>query len=242
MRPDPPPSVPSPIGIIMLDTRFPRIAGDVGNPDTFPFPVRYHTVRGASPRRIVRSIDPGMLDPFIRAARALVREGVRAIATSCGFLAIYQRQLADAAVVPVFSSALLQIGLARAATGSGRPVGVITADRAALTAAHFSGVGIDAVPEAIVGMAPDSEFAAVFLGEKRTLDAERCRREVVAAAASLQHAHPRVGSIVLECTNMPPYAAAVQQATGLPVFDVVSLIHLAHRVTMPCTYPRPSGC
>ena len=229
------------VGIIMLDTRFPRIPGDVGNPQTFPFAVRYHRVAGASPKRVVRAADPGLLEPFIRAARTLVRAGVRAIATSCGFLAIYQRQLAAAVSVPVFSSALLQIGLARAATGGGRCVGIITADRDALSAEHFSGVGIDRMPEAIVGMAPDSEFAAVFLKGKPTLDAVRCRQEVVAAAASLLHDHPHVGSIVLECTNMPPYAAAVQAATGLPVFDVVSLIHLAHRATVQTGYPASSG-
>ena len=225
-----------PIGILMLDTAFPRIPGDVGNPRTFPFPVRYRIVEGASPQRVVREADPALLAPFIEAARQLEHEGVRAIATSCGFLAIFQPQLAAAVNVPVFGSALLQIGLARNVIGSDRNVGIITADRNSLTDRHFKGIGISRMPEAIVGMPPDGEFAAVFLDGKATLDVDRCRREMVDVAATLVRDHPRMGCIVLECTNMPPYAADIQRATGLPVFDVVSLVHLAHRATCQPAY------
>lgn len=226
----------APIGVIMLETAFPRIPGDVGNPQTFPFPVVYHAVAGASPRRVVKEADPALLVPFIEAARALERQGVRAIATSCGFLAVFQRQLADAVNVPVFASALLQIGLARNVIRHDQAVGIITADSGSLTAAHFAGVGISPMPAAIVGMPPAGEFAAVFLGGKKALDVARCRQEMQTAAADLVRRHPNTGSIILECTNMPPYAADIRQATGLPVFDVVSLIHLARRAVVPSRY------
>jgi aspartate/glutamate racemase len=231
-----PPERPD-IGIIMLDTRFPRLPGDVGNPQTFPFPVSYEIVKGASPQRVVKAADPSLLGPFIDAARALEARGARVIATSCGFLAIFQRQLADAVGVPVYSSALLQIGMARAVMRSDQAVGIITADRGALTAAHFEGVGIADTPAAIIGMETAAEFSSVFMGGKRSLDSGKCRREMVNAATQLLAAHPEIGSIILECTNMPPYSAAVQNAVGLPVFDVVTLIHLAYRAAVQCTYP-----
>lgn len=77
----------------MLDTDFPRIPGDIGHPATFPFSVRYRIVKGASPRRVVKSADPLLLEPFVEAALDLERQGVRMITTSCGFLSIYQREL-----------------------------------------------------------------------------------------------------------------------------------------------------
>ena len=86
----------------MLDTVFPRIPGDIGNAATFSFPVRYKVVKGASPQRVVKEADTRLLEPFIEAARSLEKEGVKAIGTSCGFLAIFQRELADAVDIPVF--------------------------------------------------------------------------------------------------------------------------------------------
>ena len=222
----------------MLDTVFPRIPGDVGNPHTFPFPVRYHVVKGASPQRVVKSADTGLLAPFIQAATDLERQGVRAIATSCGFLALFQGRLADAVRVPVFSSALLQIHLARTVMRSDQTVGIITADRGSLTAAHFRGGGVTDMPDAIVGMESTAEFASVFLGGKRSLDRETCRREMLDASATLLRIHPRVGSIILECTNMPPYALDIRHATGLPVFDAVSLIRLAYRTAVHSPFGR----
>jgi hypothetical protein len=89
------------LSLLMLDTRFPRIAGDIGHPATFDFPVRQIVVRGASPQRVVRQCGPALLQPFIEAGRALVADGAAAIATSCGFLALFQRELQAALPVPV---------------------------------------------------------------------------------------------------------------------------------------------
>ena len=99
------------VGILMLDTRFPRIPGDMGNATTFPFPVRYHRVTGANPDLVVRRGAEGLLPNFIEGARALEREGVGAITTNCGFLIKYQRELAAAVSVPVFTSSLLLVPL-----------------------------------------------------------------------------------------------------------------------------------
>src|SRR5580765_8202360 len=114
------------VGILMLDTRFPRIAGDMGNAATFPFPVRYHRVTGAAPDLVVRRGAEGLLPAFVEGARALEREGVGAITTNCGFLVKYQRQLTAAVAVPVFTSSLLLVPLVHRMLPAGRRIGVMT--------------------------------------------------------------------------------------------------------------------
>src|SRR5574341_1222907 len=92
------------VGILMLDTRFPRIPGDMGNAATFPFPVRYQRVAGADPELVVRRGAEGLLAAFIAGARELEHEGVGASTTHCGFLVKYQRELDAPVGVPVFTS------------------------------------------------------------------------------------------------------------------------------------------
>lgn len=218
------------VGILMLETTFPRILGDIGNPDTFSFPVLYQTVNGASPQKVVIDADAGLVEDFIDAGKVLIAQGIKAIATSCGFLALFHRQLVNALPVPVFTSSLLQVHLAQSVIRCNQKIGVITARRPSLTDAHLAGVGIHNYPLAIVGMEDTQEFNTVFLGGKKALDATKCRLEMQLAAVRLMRRHPDVGAIVLECTNMPPYADTVRWATGLPVFDVVTMVNHAHSV------------
>jgi len=218
------------LGILMLETTFPRIKGDIGNPDTFAFPVLYETVVGASPKKVVIEADEGLLEGFIEAGGALVKKGVRVITTSCGFLSLFHRQLADALPVPVFTSSLLQAHLARAIIRPDQKIGIITASRPSLTAAHLAGVGIQDYSLAIIGMEGKTEFSSVFIDGKPTLNEHLCRLEMQSVAAQLVHNHPDVGAIVLECTNMPPYSDTVRQVTRLPVFDAVTMVNYAHWV------------
>src|SRR2546428_11390302 len=111
------------VGILILDTRFPRIPGDVGNAATFPFPVRYHRVSGADPDLVVRRGAEGLLPAFVQGARVLEGEGVGAITTSCGFLVKYQQELAAAVRVPVFTSSLLMVPLVHRLLPAGPPGG-----------------------------------------------------------------------------------------------------------------------
>ncbi len=216
------------IGILMLETTFPRIRGDIGNPQTFPFPVLYQTVDGASPQKIVIEADAGLIDGFIDAGLSLVEKGVKAITTSCGFLALFHRELINALPVPVFTSSLLQVHLANSVIRSDQKIGIITANKKSLTDEHLAGVGIQNYPLAIVGMEDAREFSAVFIGGKASLDERVCQNEMLSAANQLMRVHPDIGAIVLECTNMPPYADKVRQATGLPVFDVVTMVNHVH--------------
>jgi len=229
------------VGILVLDTRFPRIPGDIGNAGTFDFPVLYHRVRGASADRVVRRGDRELLPSFIDGARALEREGVRAITTSCGFLARFQRELAAAVSVPVFTSSLMLVPLVHRMLPAGRAVGIMTVDAAALGAEHFEGAGITpGMPVVVAGLETEKEFTRVLLEDAVTLDVEAARREHVAVAGRMLALHREIGAIVLECTNMPPYAADVQAATGLPVFDITSLIRLVHAASRHGLGPRPA--
>jgi maleate cis-trans isomerase len=213
-----------PIGILMLDTKFPRVPGDVGNAFTFNFPVRYQTVLGANPTRVVKEADPTLLQPFIDGAKALEAAGCGAISTSCGFLVMFQKELADAVKIPVISSSLLQVPFVAKLIGSDKKVGIITARAASLTQKHFVGAGMEHCNFAIQGMEDFPEFTNAFIEGNQTIDLDVAEAEMVQASRRLVLNHPEVRAIVLECTNMPPFAHAVAQATGLPVFDIVTLI------------------
>ena len=227
------------VGILMLDTRFPRIVGDMGNAATFPFPVRYHRVTGADPDLVVRRGAEGLLPAFVDGARALEREGVGAITTNCGFLITYQTELARAVRVPVFTSSLLLIPLVHRALAPGQRIGVMTVNAATLTPEHLraAGVGSD-VPLAVVGMETEKEFTRALLDNQLELDVDLAREEHVRVARRLIAEHPDVGAIVLECTNMPPYTADIQRETGRPVFDVLSLVTMFHAALAAAQYPR----
>jgi hypothetical protein len=210
------------LGILMLDTAFPRIRGDVGNPATWPFPVRFKVVCNASPQRVVREDAARLLDAFVVAGRELVAEGANAIITTCGFLALHQHQLAARLPVPFASSSLLQLPMVARTLPAGRRPGVITIDADALTCRHLVAAGADPrTPTA--GVDPQGEFAHTFLGNRPTLDVEAAEHEVLAAGERLVARHPEVGAVVLECANMPPYAARLRARIGLPVYDMVDL-------------------
>lgn len=204
----------------MLETRFERVPGDIGHPASFDFPVRRAVVAGASPQRVVREGDAALLQPFVGAARELVAQGAAAIATSCGFLVRLQRDLQAALPVPVWTSSLLALpALQRTA-----PVGVVTIDAAALGPDHLRAAGADpATP--IEGVAPGCHLQRALLDGDVALDPAQAARDVAGAARRLVARRPDVHALVLECTNMPPYAGAVRAATGLPVHDIRTLLH-----------------
>jgi len=195
------------LGILMLDTHFPRVAGDVGNPASWRMPVRYRTVRGASAQRVVRDRDATLLAPFSDAALALQAEGAAAITTSCGFLFDLQDALQAAVRVPVWTSSLLAL------PSLTRP-GVITVDADSL---H-----VDVPCE---GLESGCALQRTLLDDLPTLDTDRAEADTVAAAKRLVRRHPEVETLVLECTNLPPFAAAVQLATGRPVHHLMTLVH-----------------
>jgi len=211
------------LGILALDTSFPRIPGDVGCAGTFAFPVRYETVAGATVAALVHRDDEHLLQPFIAAGRKLAAAGCIGIGTTCGFLCRWQQALATALPVPVLTSALVQLPAIEPMLPRGLRAGVVTYSAADLTPETLTAAG--AKPDTpVAGVAPDGYFARTIREGRATLDRARMSADVVAAARKLVHDHRGIGAIVLECANMPPYRAAVARAVGLPVFDAVSLI------------------
>jgi hypothetical protein len=216
------------LGILMLEARFPRIPGDMGNAATWPFPVLYRVVRGASPEKVVLQGARGLLPDFVAAARDLVDLGAEAITTNCGFLSLFQAELAAAVQVPVATSSLMQVPWVQATLPPGKRVGVITVSRGSLTPAHLDAAGVPPdVP--VEGTEDGREFFRVLIrAEKQDMDVAAAEQDILDAGRRLASRHPEVGAIVLECTNMPPYAAALREAVGLAVYDIYTLVSWFH--------------
>ncbi|HEX9550563.1 MAG TPA: aspartate/glutamate racemase family protein [Candidatus Limnocylindrales bacterium] len=230
------------LGVLMLDTIFPRPVGDVGNAATWPFPVRFRVVPGATSGYVVKRPDSALRDQFVDAARELEQEGVPMITTSCGFLAQFQPQLAAAVSVPVLSSSLLQVPLVARMIGPDRSVGILTMSEPHLTEAQFEGVGFRSSDLRIVvgGMAPESTFAQTYLEGRAEADGEVLEAELVSLAARVVDRSPDVGAFVLECTNFPPYAPAIRRALGRPVFDLTTLVIATHEAVVGTAFGTPA--
>jgi hypothetical protein len=225
MRVKPPPAIPAVIGILVMDARIRRIPGDVGNPATFPFPVICRTVPGASLARLISERDRSLLEPFIEAGWELVRQGVKALTTTCGFMVLFQQELAAEFPVPVFTSSLLQLPFIERALRPRDRIGILTADAGNLTEEHLRRAGGDVRRLTVCGLENEPFFReAIFSGSGR-LDAGQVEAEVVAQACRMTTAEPAIRAVLLECANLPPYADAVQRAVGLPVYDFVTMIH-----------------
>jgi len=220
------------VGILMLETRFPRIPGDMGNAETWPFPVLYKVVPGASPRRVVCEKAAGLLDGFLAAAEELVRLGADGITTTCGFLSLYQRELAAHVGVPVATSSLMQIPFIERVLPPGKRVGVLTVSAASLTQQHLRAAGADPGTP-IVGTNGGREFTRVLLNDEERLDVGAAEHDILAAGEELVAKHDGIGAVLLECTNMVPYARALSQRVRLPVFSIYTFVTWFHSGLVP---------
>jgi Asp/Glu/hydantoin racemase len=211
------------LGILILETRFPRILGDIGNPDTWPFPVLYKTVSGASSQRVVVERGRGLIGPFLQAARELEAEGADGIATSCGFLSLFQDKLAAHVGVPVATSSLMQIPLIERLLPAGKRVGIITISAGSLSADHLRCANVDpATP--VAGTDDGLEFSRAILGDALTLNVVIAQQDILDAGDSLLRNHDDIGAVVMECTNMAPYSRALAAHLHRPVYDIVSFL------------------
>ncbi len=224
------------VGILMLEARFARILGDVGNAATWPFPVLYKVVRGASPDRVVRHRAEGLLEAFVAGGRELVAEGADGIVTNCGFLSLFQENLAAACGVPVATSALIQAPVIERLLPPGRRVGILTVAAASLTPEHLAAEGV-ALDTPVAGTDGGREFTRVLLGNELELDVAAAERDILEAGDQLLARHPEVGAVLLECTNMCPYARALCDRLRLPVFDMVSFVTWFHGGLVPRRWP-----
>ncbi|MGF1593121.1 MAG: aspartate/glutamate racemase family protein, partial [Kiloniellaceae bacterium] len=200
-----------------------RPPGDVGNPRTWSCATRYRVVEPANVDAVASSgpLPVPLLQAFVEAGQVLVGEGATLITTSCGFLVTAQKALQDALPVPVATSSLLQIPQVQAGLPDGRRVGVLTFDSRRLSAAHLTAAGAPS-DTAVAGLEQGGELHRVIAGDLPHLDTARAEADVLAAGRVLKAAHPELGAVVLECTNLPPYRNALARELGLPVYDLVT--------------------
>ena len=213
------------LGVLTLDTRFPRAEGDIGHPSAFGVPTRRCVIAGAWPEKIVQSgsgLRKGrVVTPILQLVRRLENDGAKAITTSCGLLVLLQNEMQAQVKIPVITSSLLQLpGL----LAQHAKVGVLTISSSKLGVEHLRAAGVPRARMADVvvqGVDAKSEFATAILGNRAEMDLEKAGADVLAAAAALKNREPTLTCVVLECTNMPPYRAAIEAATGMKTWALV---------------------
>jgi hypothetical protein len=200
------------LGVIKLDTRFPRVLGDAGNPKSYPCAVRIKTVKGATVDKVLsENLEERLVNSFVKAAKSLEAQRVVGITTTYGFLVRLQNKLTRVVEKPVLSSSLLQLPLILSILPKRKIVCVITADSTKLA--------LNKKRVHVVGMQNMKEFKSAILGNSSTLNTKKLKEEVVAVAKRALRKNKNIGCFLLECTNLSPYAKAIKRATGLPVFD-----------------------
>lgn len=213
------------VGILLVDCRTPFIPGDVGNASTYPYPVLYRTMPGVTLDRLINQGDVGMTDMVVAAARDMEAAGVRAITSDCGYMLYFQEAVATAVQIPVMLSSLLQLPFMASLLGPDQAIGILCANRQRLTDGLLAPLLRQVSCKVhIAGLQDCPAFRGPILDETPELDPSAIEAEVVATGMNLLEAHPEIALWLLECSNLPPYAAALQQASGRPVFDFITLI------------------
>ena len=214
------------IGILLLNTRFPMIPGDVGNASTYRFPVVYRVVESLPTDFWASDTAFTLVDAVVQEARALEEFGVAAITSDCGYMALYQKEVAGAVNVPVFLSSLMQVPFIHRILPPGKKVGIVVADSRRMSKQILHNAGVDdSIPIAIGGMENQPAFWSAIIEENGSLDSDAVEREAVAVASELVRSNADIGALHLECSDLPPYAAAIQEAVHLPVFDFITMIN-----------------
>lgn len=219
-------TVPFTLGVIMLNTHFPRLLGDIGNPDSFDFPVIYERVMSAEVSKIVTSegVSASVKEDIFKTIKSFESKGVDLIVTTCGFLGEMQDELKACTHIPILTSSLLTLPFARVfLNNTSDKIGVLTFDAQKLNQKHFGGYYDNDI---VVGDIPkEGALFNTIKNDTLSLDENEAEKEVVSSALKLIASTPDVKLIILECTNLSPYISAIKAATHIPVFDVIQAIH-----------------
>jgi len=228
------------LGVLVLDTQFPRIPGDVANASTWPFPVLFRVVRGASVRKIVHEHGRGLSQSILDAASELVMDGADGLTTTGGFMGVFQKELAAHCQVPVATSSVMQVPWVQSLLPPGKRVGVVTMHGKQLDARHLIACG--APPDTpVVGTEDGTSITRVVVGNEVEYDVAAAESDVLRAAEEMMKRHDGIGALVLECHNMAPYARVVQMTFGIPVYDVYSFITWFHAGLSPRDFGYPAS-
>jgi aspartate/glutamate racemase len=222
-----------PIGIIAVDLGYPKLPGNVANATTFKFPVLYKKVTFEIEQLFEGQEELEAI--VVNAAKELEAEGVRAIVGACGYFAHFQKQVANAVNVPVFLSSLCQLPLIKLGLKDGQKVAVLAASASNIDNHILSGVGASTQDIIVADVGSLESFAAIRWS-KGGLDNERLTNDLCAIVKDECEKHPEIGAVLLECSDLPPYAYAIQRATGKPVYDFITLINWVYTVVVQKPY------
>jgi hypothetical protein len=211
------------IGILVLDLRYPLFPGNVANATTWDFPVLYKILEGAGAE--IFDADPSILEKVVRGGRELTQQGVRAIIGSCGYFANYQKEAAKSIDAPVFMSSLLQVPIILSALRPDQKLGILCAFKGGLTPHLLEQVGINDPSRLALAGAQDLPEFQNLLNCTGSFNSHKLEQELVDLAKHLVQQNSDIGAILLECSDMPPYAHAIQEAVRMPVFDFVTLVN-----------------
>ena len=219
------------LGVLMLDTSFPRPVGDIGNPDSFDHPVIYRRLPGAVVSRIVtdQPLPDDLVELFVNHAMALEAAGATVISTSCGFLFPLQDRLQAAVGLPVVTSALCILPTLRDQLGVDTPIGILTFDADRLSSHHIPGGG----PVVVEGLKASDHLYRVIAEDLTDLDQNEACNNVADAMLRLKSREPDLTAVILECTNLPPYRSNILKNNVFPIYDIHDTIkHLQNDYKM----------
>jgi len=223
------------VGVCMLDTQFPRIHGDIANARTWSVPVHYRVVPGATPKAAVFDEGKDILEGFIDAAKHLVKMGADGITTNCGFLSLFQQQMADAINVPVATSSLMQVQMVQSLLPKNKKVGILTIHKPSLKKEHLIAANVP-LDTPIMGTEEGKEFSRVILNDEKEMDIDLARQDHLEAVEKLLKENSNIGAIVMECTNMSPFAADVRKRFEIPVFNIYTFIEWFQSGLLPARF------
>lgn len=213
------------VGMLMIDCHIPFIPGDIGNAQTFNYPILYHGVENVSIERLIENGDMSMMPDVVEAAQYLETQGVRAITSDCGFMLYFQEAVAAAVSIPVMLSSLLQLPFISSLLGTSQSIGILTANAGKLDEKLLDKAFPNRRSELVVaGMETKPSFRSSILLESGHLDSKAIEREVIEVGLELVRSNPGMGAILVECSDLPPYSKALQDAVGLPIFDFTTMI------------------
>lgn len=226
------------VGLMVFRAWYPCISDPkhFANSQAYDFPVRIGFVD--DPFNLENIVNHGAtdawnLEKWVECARQLEEDGCKAVVGGCGLTAMMQSKLADALEIPVYTSTMLFVPLLLNTLRKGKKVGVLTVNENSLNMNNgdlFSECGIDQERIVISGM-DQSQWSADWGIQFNQVDYDKTRVEgaIVNVARQLVEENPDIGQIVLECTEMPPFADAIRRATGLPVFDAVDMTRMVYQ-------------
>lgn len=225
------------LGIICIDSHYPIIAGNVQHAATYRFPVLYGIVRGVRIEALLAG-DPALEQPIIEAGRELIRQGARAIVGACGSFANYQRAALSAFGVPTCMSVLTQIPFLLSVLPADRSLGVYFASKASFTerVRRECAITDEHVQRLVMAEALSLPAFRAFAASPSRLDVAGLSAELCDGVRAMLRENPSVGAILLQCSDLPPFAHAIQRACGLPVFDVTLVAGMLQAAAARRTY------